>query len=164
MDYNINEIQNIENDLSGIEYVMIKVGDEMFGINIAYIDNIVRYQKFTRVPKAQSYFKGVINLRGEIISVMSLRLKLGLPDDKITKNTRIIIVKPEEETQIGIIVDEIKEVIELFDKDVEKNVNSNPDGGDVKVSYVDGVGKYGNLLVSLINIRNLIIDKDMVSV
>ena len=78
------------------QYIVIKLGSEQYGVNINYIDNIVRMQRITRVPKAQSYFKGVINLRGEIVPVMSLRLKFGLPADEITDKTRIIIIKLEQ--------------------------------------------------------------------
>ena len=60
------------------QYICIKLGDEQYGIDIGYVDNIVRMQKITRVPKAQKYFKGVINIRGEIVPVMSLRLKFDL--------------------------------------------------------------------------------------
>ena len=66
------------------QYIIVELGNEQYGIDIQYIDNIVRMQRITRVPKAQSYFKGVINLRGEIVPVMSIRKKMGLADDEIT--------------------------------------------------------------------------------
>lgn len=78
---------------TAVQYIVVRIGNEQYGINIKYIDNIVRNQKITRVPKTQTYYKGVINLRGEIIPVMSIRLKLGLEDDEFTDKTRIIIVK-----------------------------------------------------------------------
>mgnify|MGYP000999133078 CR=1 FL=1 len=68
-------------DKESKQYIVVMVGSEQYGIDISYIDNIVRMQKITRVPKIQSYFKGVINLRGEIVSVMSIRNKMGLEDD-----------------------------------------------------------------------------------
>ena len=57
------------------QYISVKIGEEKFGIDIGYVDNIVRMQKITRVPKAQKYFKGIINLRGDIVPVMSARIK-----------------------------------------------------------------------------------------
>ena len=90
---------------TAVQYIVVRIGNEQYGINIKYIDNIVRNQKITRVPKTQTYYKGVINLRGEIIPVMSIRLKLGLEDDEFTDKTRIIIVKIEGAT-IGVIVDQ----------------------------------------------------------
>ena len=77
-----NSLDILENDSK--QYIVVKIGSEQYGIDIRYIDNIVRMQKITRVPKAQSYFKGVINLRGEIVPVMSIRLKMGLEIDQFT--------------------------------------------------------------------------------
>ena len=99
---------------TAVQYIVVRIGNEQYGINIKYIDNIVRNQKITRVPKTQTYYKGVINLRGEIIPVMSIRLKLGLEDDEFTDKTRIIIVKIEGAT-IGVIVDQVREVVTLDD-------------------------------------------------
>ena len=67
------------------QYIVIRLGNEQFGIDIKYIDNIVRMQRITRVPMAQDYFKGVINLRGEVIPVMSLRVRFELEDDNTLK-------------------------------------------------------------------------------
>ena len=95
------------------QYISVKIGEEKFGIDIGYVDNIVRMQKITRVPKAQKYFKGIINLRGDIVPVMSARIKMGLDDDVYTSSTRIIILKLEEKGEIGLIVDEVCEVVTL---------------------------------------------------
>ena len=79
------------------QYIVVKLGNEQYGIDIQYVDNIVRMQKITRVPKAQEYFNGVINLRGEVIPIMSIKDKMGLDADEGGKSTRIIIVKLEQE-------------------------------------------------------------------
>ena len=78
-------------DYETLQYIVIQMGNEEYGVDIRYIDNIVRMQHITRVPKVAAYLKGVINLRGEVIPVMSLRLTMGLPEDEPTKATRIII-------------------------------------------------------------------------
>ena len=78
----------------------MKLGCEQYGIDIKYIDNIVRMQNITRVPKAQPYFKGVTNLRGEIIPVMSLRRKFKLEDDEFTDKSRIIIIKSLQDKEV----------------------------------------------------------------
>ena len=90
------------------QYIVVNIGNEQFGIDIKYVDNIVRMQRITRVPKAQPYFNGVINIRGEIIPVMSLRVKLELEPDVFTSKTRILIIKLEPQSAVGIIVDEVK--------------------------------------------------------
>ena len=107
-----------ENDAK--QYIVVKIGSEQYGIDISYIDNIVRMQKITRVPKIQTYFKGVINHRGEIVPVMSVRKKMNLDDDVITNASRIIILKLEEKGTIGIIVDEVKEVVTLCTDEIRQ--------------------------------------------
>lgn len=112
----MEEIRSFET----IQFIVIKIGDEQYGIDIKYIDNIVRMQHITRVPKVAPYLKGVINLRGEVIPVMSIRLKMDLPEDEITKATRIIILKLEQYGMIGVIVDEVKEVVTLDNSQIER--------------------------------------------
>jgi purine-binding chemotaxis protein CheW len=150
MDVNYNAVESKQ-------YIVVKIGNEQYGINIKYVDNIVRMQRITRVPKAQSYFKGVINLRGEIIPVMSIRLKFGLEEDAITNATRIIIVKLEPQSAVGLIVDEVKEVVSLDDSVIEKVTNS---AVEDKNGYLSGIGKQKDGLVSLLNINAVIIDKE----
>ena len=139
------------------QYIVIKLGEEQYGININYIDNIVRMQKITRVPKAQHYFKGVINLRGEIVPVMSLRLKFGLPVDEITDKTRIIIIKLEQQATVGLIVDQVNEVVTLDEDSVEKTaIDANND----MAGYISALGKSKGELISLLNIQLAIADKE----
>ena len=123
---------------TAVQYIVVRIGNEQYGINIKYIDNIVRNQKITRVPKTQTYYKGVINLRGEIIPVMSIRLKLGLEDDEFTDKTRIIIVKIEGAT-IGVIVDQVREVVTLDDDNTEKITRTSRD--DAASGYISSIGK-----------------------
>ncbi|ABX43050.1 chemotaxis protein CheW [Lachnoclostridium phytofermentans] len=139
------------------QYIVVTLGNEQFGINIQYVDNIVRMQRITRVPKAQPYFKGVINIRGEIIPVMSLRLKFGLEPDEITNATRILIIKLEPQSAIGIIIDEVKEVVTIDDENVDKIASS---ANDEKASYLAGVGKHGDGLISLLNLSSVIIERE----
>ncbi len=137
------------------QYIIVTLGIEQYGIDIGYIDNIVKMQKITRVPKAQDYFLGVINLRGEIIPVMSLRKKFNYEPDEFKDSTRIIIIKPEEQQpdMIGIVVDSVREVLTLADDCIEKvQHDQSPD----KQKYVSGVGKNKDALISLFNIPNLI--------
>ena len=156
----VNEVQNVEVVDEGIQYIVVRIGSEQYGIDIRYVDTIVRNQRITRVPKAQPYFKGVINLRGEIIPVMSLRLKFGLEPDEFTNATRIIIIKPESQSAIGIIVDEVKEVVTLDSASIEKP--NSADANDVQAKYLSGIGKYEDSLITLLNITSVIIDKENV--
>ena len=140
---------------TAVQYIVVRIGNEQYGINIKYIDNIVRNQKITRVPKTQTYYKGVINLRGEIIPVMSIRLKLGLEDDEFTDKTRIIIVKIEGAT-IGVIVDQVREVVKLDDDNTEKITRTSRD--DAASGYISSIGKSKGELISLLDIVGLIVE------
>ena len=141
------------------QYIVVNIGNEQYGININYVDNIVRMQKITRVPKAQEFFTGVINLRGEIIPVMSLRKKFELEDDQFTNDSRIIIIKMEQQGMVGMIVDSVKEVVTLDEADVEK---ANVGMTEVDKAYVSAVGKIGKNLISLLNLQAVLIEKENV--
>lgn len=147
MDGMINE--NIEE----IQYIVIRIGDEHYGINIGYVDNIVRMQRITRVPKSQRYYVGVINLRGEVVPVMSLRRRFDLEDDQYGGSTRIIILKLEDQSLVGVIVDEVREVVNL-----DPNTIETPSFklDEKNATYLAGIGKNGENLISLLNIENVV--------
>lgn len=135
------------------QYIILRFDSEQYGIDISYIDNIVRLMPITRVPHTQPYFLGVINLRGVIIPVMSMREKFDLPFKENTNATRILIIKYEG-ANIGILVDEVKEVVTLSEEEVEKVTSDDVDAR----AYVTGVGKYNDTLISILNIPALIAD------
>lgn len=138
------------------QYIVIKLGSEQYGIDIKYIDNIVRMQHITRVPKVADYLKGVINLRGEVIPVMSLRLKMELEADEFTKATRIIILKLEQHGTIGIIVDAVKEVVTLRTDEIEKVTY---DAKEDRINFVNGIGKNGDELISILDLNVVAVEK-----
>ncbi len=138
------------------QYIKIKMGEEMFGIDIKYIDNIVRMQHITRVPKVPTYIKGVINLRGEVIPVFNLRLKMGMEEVEETKKFRIIIIKMDG-NYVGLIVDEVREVITLENDLVEKVYR---DPSEPTQNFLLGVGKDGDNLISLLDLNEVVAEKN----
>ena len=141
------------------QFIVVKIGSEQYGIDISYVDNIVRMQKITRVPKVQPYFKGIINLRGEIVPVMSNRTKMDLEPDEFTDVTRIIILKLEEHGVLGIVVDEVKEVVTLAPDEIEK---VSYDAKNSKSNFINGVGKNGEELISLFDTNSIIDETEAV--
>ena len=131
------------------QYIVIKVGEEQYGIDITFIDNIIRMTRITRVPKVANYIKGVINLRGEVIPVLSLRLKMYLPPDEITQNSRILILRTEKQGMIGFIVDAVKEVVTLEADQISK-ASRGPDAEDSH--FISGVGQYNGSLISILDL------------
>ena len=148
-------LEKVEDEIK--QYIVVNFGNEHYGIDISYVDNIVRMQKITRVPKAQVYFKGVINLRGEVIPVMSIRLKMGLEADEFTNSSRIIILKIEERGTIGVIVDEVKEVVTLGVGEIDRVTHNTK---DIKSTFINGSGKNGEELISLFDINSLIEERE----
>ncbi|MEE1305768.1 MAG: chemotaxis protein CheW [Agathobacter sp.] len=151
-----NNLLEVEKETK--QYIVVRIGGEKFGIDIGFVDNIVRMQKITRVPKAQVYFKGIINLRGEIVPVMSARIKMNLEDDVFTNASRIIILKMEEKGSLGLIVDEVCEVVTLAIDEIEKPTD-NYTSGDKEI-FINGVGKNGDELISLLELNSIIDEKD----
>lgn len=145
MEENLIEVQSTQ-------YIVVDLGIEQYGIDIKYVDNIVRMQNITRVPNSQHFFRGVINLRGEVVPVMSLRRKFGLEDDEFTDKTRIIILKPAQQEAMGIVVDNVKEVVALESDNIEKVQNSKEEK-----RHIFAVGKNQGNLISLLNV-NVIFD------
>lgn len=134
-------------------YLVFRLGEEEYGIDIHKITTIIeKDMNIARVPKLPPFMKGVINLRGEIIPVISLRLKFDLSEDEYDTETRIIIVKMEE-ISAGLIVDSVAEVIELDEESTESIANI---AGNLSVDYITGVGKADGRIITLLNLENLV--------
>ena len=163
MELSINNNQSVLDEEKGressntIQYIVVRLGEEQYGIDIRNIDNIVKMPRITHVPKLPAYLKGVINMRGEVIPVLSIRLKMGLADDVITKATRILIVKLEEEGNVGFIVDEVKEVVTLYETDIAK-VSS--DITAEKGSLINAVGKHNGELISIFDLAAISLEEN----
>ncbi len=135
--------------MESIQFIVIRLGEEQYGIDIRSIDNIVRMQSITRIPKMPAFLKGVINLRGEVIPVISMRQKMDLEEDVITKATRILVLKLEQEGNVGFLVDEVKEVVTLSVNEIEKITYN---AKEEKSSLINAVGKHNGELISLFDL------------
>ncbi len=147
-----SQVPDEENQRSSetIQYIVIRLGEEQYGIDIRNIETITRMQHVTRVPKMPAYLKGVINLRGVVIPVLSMRLRMNLEADEITKATRILVLNLEQEGNVGFIVDEVKEVVSLNVDDIEKIGENNKEG---KANLINAVGKHNGELISLVDLN-----------
>ena len=134
------------------QYIVFKLNEQLYGISIQNVQIIEKIKPIMRVPKVPHCVKGVMNLRGEIIPVISLREQFHLEEKANTDKTRIIIVKLEE-AMVGLIVDEVKEVIEIESNQVEVVQNIQ---GKMKTSHILGVGKVEENIVTLLNLTNII--------
>lgn len=138
------------------QFVIFKLDEQYYGIDIQTVQIIERMKSTMRVPKAPKCVKGVMNLRGEIIPVIDLREKFNLVPKERDEDTRIIIIKVDED-MIGIIVDQVKEVVELSKDQIEAIPNMQD---KTNASYIQGVGKLSgeNTIITLLNLDNIIED------
>jgi purine-binding chemotaxis protein CheW len=152
-------LNDLEPTVEEIQYIVVKLGGEQYGIDIAHVDNIVRMSRITRVPKSQPYYVGVINLRGEVVPIMSLRRRFGLENDQYGAATRIIIIRLEDQSMIGFVVDEVREVVNIDPRTIETPTFKLDEN---KASYLAGIGKKGDSLISLLDIKAVIAEKNAV--
>lgn len=137
---------------SEVQLVVFKLGREEYSVSILQVQEIKRVTDITRVPHTPDYIKGVINLRGSVLPVIDLKKRLNLPQQAITEDTRIIIVKVDE-LSVGMIVDAVSEVMTINQENIDP-----PDvvAGSVAASYLSGVGKLDNRLLILLNLEEII--------
>jgi len=136
-----------------IQLVIFKIGDEEFGVNIHQVKEIVRLVPITPIPRAPEFIEGVVNLRGQILAVMDLAKRLELPSRPRSEKTRIIVVEVEDNI-VGMIVDEVTEVLRLPLEKIEKTpqiVES-----EIEQKYIKGVGKLDDRLLILIDLANVL--------
>jgi purine-binding chemotaxis protein CheW len=135
------------------KYLIFQLGKEEFGIQVIKVREIMGIQDITPVPHLPPHVKGVINLRGKIIPVVDLRLKFGLGAKEYTQRTCIIVVHvsvgASEPTPIGIVVDGVAEVLNIFDTDVEDTPEF---GGGTDTSYLLGMAKLKGQVKILLDI------------
>lgn len=134
------------------QYVVFRMDDEEFGVDISKVTVIERIMKITRVPQTPAYIKGVINLRGDIIPIMDLRARLDLPHRPEDDDTRIIIININD-ISFGVIVDSVSEVLQLEEDSLESATGII---NDKALDYISGVAKADNRLVTLLDMEKLI--------
>src|SRR6056297_3949646 len=127
-----------EDEIQETKFLMCKLGNEVFGIDIAHVTDIIELQKITEVPDMPEYVRGVINLRGQVIPVIDLRLRFRMEPREYDDRTVITVVKIKDNS-IGFIIDTATEVQDI----PEKNVDPPPkfQGDAAKRKYVSGLGK-----------------------
>jgi purine-binding chemotaxis protein CheW len=140
------------------QYLLFPLGEEIYGINIGSITEIVEKQKITEVPDMPEYIKGVINLRGRIIPVLDLRVRFGMETRTYDDRTCIIIVRVGERT-VGFIVDTVAEVQNI----AQNNIEPPPEFKSDKITkkYIRGLGKVGKSVKILIDVEKVINQEDI---
>lgn len=135
-----------------IQLVSFKIGNEEHGINVLKVREIIRMSNITRVPNTPGFIEGVINLRGKVIPIISLRNKFGLPEAEIDSRTRIIVMDMDFEL-MGFIVDSVAEVIRIAINEIQPPPPIVTSGIDQEC--ISGVINHGNRLLVLLNLEKM---------
>jgi purine-binding chemotaxis protein CheW len=135
-----------------IQVVSFKLGSEEYGVDIAQVQEINRMVAITHVPRAPQFMEGVINLRGQLIPIIDLRTRFGMPRAEHTKNTRIVVTEIGTK-RVGMVVDSVSEVLRLPVDQIE----AAPDMiTGVDTEYIRGVGKIEDRLIILLDLARII--------
>ncbi|OHW62780.1 chemotaxis protein CheW [Andreesenia angusta] len=134
------------------KYVVFRLEEEYYGIDINNVKGIEKAQDFTRVPNANYYIKGVINLRGEVVPVIDLRKRLGFHEKEEDGNSRIIIVQVHD-MQVGLLVDSSSEVITFAEDELDSAQTMKDSIADDFVKYI---GKKNDRLIILIDLMKVV--------
>ncbi|MBI2267055.1 MAG: chemotaxis protein CheW [Armatimonadetes bacterium] len=140
------------------QIVVFQMGKELYALKIEYVNEIIRMQEITEIPRVPEFVEGVINLRGKVIPIIDLRKRFGLPASEETASTRIIIVAIRE-LMVGMIVDKVHEVLTIPGTSIEP---PSPFFTSVDIEFLRGtarvekVGKLENRLVILLNLEKIL--------
>jgi purine-binding chemotaxis protein CheW len=142
------------------QYLTLTLGEEDFAIEISHVREVVDYKAITKVPRMPEHLCGVINLRGNVVSVIDIGLKLGMDPIQKTTDTCIVIVETDTEgetSQMGVLADSVHEVIDLdFDR-----IEAPPKiGTKLNTEFVLGMGKRDTGFVIILNIDRLLADEE----
>ncbi len=146
------------------KYLTFKLDVEEFGLEILKVQEIIKMMDITRVPRTPSFVRGVINLRGKVIPVVDLRLKFDMDSKEGTEKTCIIVVTVKHTSGsviMGIIVDEVSEVLDVAGESIEPAPQF---GGAVDTTFILGMGKVGDRVVTLMDVNKVLSGEDVAAV
>jgi len=112
-----NIAQNLAED-EVLQWVTFQLENETYGINVMQVQEVLRYTEIAPVPGAPDYVLGIINLRGNVVTVIDTRSRFGLPAGDVSENSRIVIIEAEKQV-IGIMVDSVAEVVYLRSSEID---------------------------------------------
>ncbi|HCF48640.1 MAG TPA: chemotaxis protein [Syntrophomonas sp.] len=153
----VEEEEGLVNGLEEEQMVVFKLADEQYGVRITQVQEINRLSKITKVPRAPRFVEGIINLRGDVIPVIDLRKRFEIEYKNYTEFTRVI-VSDINNKKVGIIVDEVLEVLRI-------SRNLMEDAPDILSnqhlqSFMDGIANLENRMIMMLNLDNILVEKE----
>lgn len=139
-----------------LRWVTFHLGNEVYGVNVMQVKEVLRYTEIAPVPGSPEYVLGIINLRGNVVTVIDTRMRFGLEYAPVTDNSRIVIIEAEKQV-VGILVDSVAEVVDLNSSDIDPAPNI---GTEESAEFIKGVSNRNNELLILIDLNRLLNDEE----
>ncbi len=139
------------------KYMTFKLAEEAYGLGILKVKEIIGYMDITKVPKTENFMRGIINLRGKVIPVIDLRLKFGMEEIEPNEQTVIFVAQllyKGDEFTMGVIVDEVMEVLDIQSEQIEPPPNFGTTS--INTDFILGVGKSDERVIFLLDINKVL--------
>ncbi|MDG3088753.1 chemotaxis protein CheW [Vibrio hannami] len=154
----VNEVEAKKDQANDevLQWVTFQLEEETYGINVMQVREVLRYSEIAPVPGAPDYVLGIINLRGNVVTVIDTRSRFGLMEGEVTDNTRIIVIESERQV-IGILVDSVAEVVYLRASEIDTTPSV---GTDESAKFIQGVSNRDGKLLILVDLNKLLTDEE----
>lgn len=139
-----------------LQWVTFQLEDETYGINVMQVREVLRYSEIAPVPGAPDYVLGIINLRGNVVTVIDTRSRFGLAQGEVTDNSRVIVIEAESQV-VGIMVDSVAEVVYLKTSEIDTTPSV---GTDESAKFIQGVSNRNGSLLILVDLNKLLSDDE----
>ena len=150
-----NIAQNLAED-EVLQWVTFQLENETYGINVMQVQEVLRYTEIAPVPGAPDSVLGIINLRGNVVTVIDTRSRFGLPAGDVSENSRIVIIEAEKQV-IGIMVDSVAEVVYLRSSEIDA---APAVGTEESAKFIQGVSNRDGQLLILVDLNKLLSDEE----
>ena len=152
---------SIDESKNTSRFLTFFLGARLFAINILVIKEILEYDQITDIPKMPDFIRGAINLRGKIIPVVDLSIRLGYEKTAITNRSCIVVVElyiDDQAFNVGVVVDTVNRVMDLVADQLEEAPSF---GGRINTDYIEGMGKVNNHFVVILDVQNVLSMDDL---
>lgn len=139
-----------------LQWVTFRLEEETYGINVMQVKEVLRISEIAPVPGAPDYVLGIVNLRGNVVTVIDTRKRFGLPPGELDDNSRIVIIETQNQT-FGILVDSVAEVVELRRSEIDMAPNV---GNEESARYIQGVATVNEVLLILVDLNKLLSEEE----
>ncbi|MGL4752960.1 MAG: chemotaxis protein CheW [Aeromonadaceae bacterium] len=150
-----NVAQNVAED-EVLQWVTFQLDRETYGINVMQVQEVLRYTEIAPVPGAPDYVLGIINLRGNVVTVIDTRQRFGLEPAEVSDNSRIVIIEAEKQV-VGILVDSVAEVVYLRASEIDVAPSV---GTEESAKFIQGVSNRDGELLILVDLNKLLTDDE----